>query len=55
MEIMDFARMEPEAAGDLTEMVRECWTVEVDAIEKVGTNLAEAARTVREEKSWTGK
>lgn len=50
MEIYDFARMEPEATEDLTEMMRECWPVEIDAIEKVGINLTDAARNVKEEK-----
>jgi hypothetical protein len=46
-EILDFAQLEPEAIGDLEEMVKDCWPIELAELDRIAGNLANAVRNVK--------
>ena len=55
-EILDFARLEPEAIGDLREMVKACGFEELQLIERIAGNLFLAVRQVKTERNmFTGE
>lgn len=46
-EILDFAQLEPEASGDLEEMVGECMPEELALLDRIAGNLANAVRGIK--------
>ncbi len=46
-EILDFAQLEPEASGDLEQMIAEFGPAELALIDQIAGNLANAVRSVK--------